>query len=172
MADFELSLPQASHPSLSRFVTRLRDRLEVVVGSEAKVSRSAGEKDEESFSQSVRVTAPNEAALEVLVEWEKDTGKLEINVSPVSNAPGFVKFVSVAFIVVAVILADQSPELLPVFRGLRVILGGLVGLVVGLLVQTVVTKALSKKSAPLDPALEAQVREVVGEIVEGGLQAA
>lgn len=169
MANFERPLPSVSSTQLSKWVTRLRDRIEAEVDQSTRVTRSAGTKDEESFSQSVRVTTPNGAALEVLIEWEKDTGKLEVELAPVSNAPGFVKYLSFVVAILGALWADQNPDLLPFFRGIRVLLGAVVGFTLGFVFQAIASQLFSKKSAPLDPAIEARVEGVVRELVDDQL---
>lgn len=167
-ADFEFRLTSSNAvPELNAFVSTLQRRLEDELGKGAHVN--LGEDDNENgddvYRRSVFVHAPGGGTLELYVGWEKDEGVVEIDFAssvtlgkPWSYAPVVLAF-GAAF------LADQSPELLPFFRGIRVFLGAFAGWFLGFVVITLlgVVMAGSKKQVPAE--LKEKVRGVVGAVV-------
>lgn len=131
MSTYQLPIAAAgAKDELRGLVEQLRDALERSVAGQGRVVRCAAETNEEDFSQDLRVKSEL-GSLEVAVQYGQREGHAEISVAPAST--GWSSYLPLAIALVAALLADQVPELLPVFRGLRVMLGAVSGLVVGFL---------------------------------------
>lgn len=165
MSNYQLAIAPTE---LRGLVDQLRDALERSLGGQGRVVRGAAETDDEDFSQDLRIKS-EQGSMEVAVQYGKGEGHAEVSVARASSS--WSSYLPLALTVVAALLADQLPELLPVFRGLRVMLGAVTGLVVGFSFVGILS-AFGAFRVRVDAALEQKVRGAVREVMQarGALQ--
>jgi hypothetical protein len=169
MSTYQLPIAGAgARAELRRLVDQLREALERSVADQGQVVRGAVETNDEEFSQDLRIESER-GALEVAVQYGKRDGRAEVSVAPESSS--WSDYLPMALALLAALLADQLPELLPVFRGLRVLLGAVTGLVVGCAFVGLLG-AFGAFRARVDAELEHKVRAAVREVMRarGALQ--
>lgn len=169
MSNYQLPISAAgAQAELRGLVDQLRDALERSVAGRGRVVRGAIETDEEDFAQDLRIQSEL-GSLEVAVQYGKSAGHAEVSVAIASAA--WSGYLPMGLALLAALLADQLPELLPVFRGLRVMLGAVAGLVVGFAFVGLL-RAFGAFRARVDAALEQKVRATVREVMQtrGALQ--
>lgn len=159
MSDFRF--PVTSPQDLPHLVDQLRAALQPVVAGRGQVLRRASQEDEDEFSQDILVSSQL-GQIEVAVSWDKGRGDAEVSVSAASGSRR--AYLPLAFAFAAAFLADRTPELLPVFRGLRVMLGVVAGTVVGLLVLAVVS-AFTPRRPRSDDGLQQNVERAVQSVL-------
>jgi hypothetical protein len=166
MSDYQLELPASK--TIFEDLQHLGQQLELAVGSAvsgaATVAPQKPDFDDDNFSQEIFVTTP-QGKLEVMLLWDKDDGKANVSVGTSATVKGFFGYLPLIVALVAAVFADQSPELLPVLRGIRVMLGAVVGLAAGFLLVAVFGGLLAAKKPRVDPALEQKVQSAVRKVL-------
>lgn len=162
MSDFRFPVaPSYAAQELQHLVDQLRTALEPVVDGQGRVVRHAPHVDEEDFSQDILVSSPF-GQVEVAVCWDKSASEAAVSVS--SGGGSRQAYLPLVLGFAAAFLADRTPELLPIFRGLRVVLGVLVGTLVGLLVLAVMA-AFAPRRPRGGERLEARVERAVRQVL-------
>lgn len=142
-------------------VAQLRSAIERAVSGYGKVTSWPADVDGDDFSQGLLISSRN-GQLELAVQYEKNAQQAEVSLSPAGSHLGWLPLALAAVVGFA---ADRTPELLPIFRGLRVMLGATVGLVVGFLLVAAVG-AVGLLRTRVDASLEQSVRAAVREVVQ------
>ncbi|HVJ19308.1 MAG TPA: hypothetical protein VM686_28005 [Polyangiaceae bacterium] len=166
MSDYQLEFPASA--TIAEDLKQLGNQLALAVGSAvgsaAKVLLQKAEFNEENFSQEIFVTTP-QGKLDVMLLWDKDDGKANVTVGTGATFSGVFGYLPLIVALVAAILADQTPELLPVLRGIRVVLGAIVGLTAGFLLVGALGTLFAVKKPRVDPALEQKVQSAVRRVL-------
>jgi hypothetical protein len=129
MSSFQVAVPGGVE-DVRKLVEQLRGVIEPAVSGYAKVLSRPADVEGGEFSQDLLVSSQR-GQLEITVERGKGALEAEVSISAGGSRAGLVP-VGMALLVGFV--ADKSPELLPIFRGLRVMLGAVAGLVVGFVI--------------------------------------
>ena len=162
MTEYQFSLAAPGDVAeLRNLVDELRAALERSVAGYGKVISRPADVDEGEFSQDILVRSQR-GQLEVAVLCAKERGKAEVSVS--SATTQVTAYLPIGLALVVGFVADKTPELLPILRGLRVTLGAVVGLVVGFLLVALIG-AFGVFKAKVDPALEKNVQSAVREVM-------
>lgn len=163
MSEYRFSLAAPGDVAeLRNLVDELRAAIERSVAGYGKVISRPADVDDGSFSQDILVRS-QQGQLEVAVLCGKQRGKAEVSVS--SAATHVTSSLPLVLALALGFVADKTPELLPILRGLRVTLGAVVGLVVGFLLVAALG-ALGIFKAKVDPALEKNVQSAVRKVME------
>jgi hypothetical protein len=146
---------------VKQLVEQLRGAIERAVSGYAKVVSRPADADDGEFSQELLVSSTR-GQLEVVVARGKGAREAEVSVSSGGSRAGLVP-VGLALLVGFV--ADKSPEILPIFRGLRVMLGAVAGLAAGFLIVALLS-ALGLFRRRVDGTLEQSVRAAVQQVLQ------
>jgi hypothetical protein len=160
MSDFQFAVPGGVE-DVRRLVEQLRGAIERAVSGYAKVVSRPADADDGEFSQEMLVSSQR-GQLEVAVSRSKHASIAEVSVSTGGSRAGLLP---IALALLVGFVADKSPELLPIFRGLRVMLGAVAGLVAGFLVVALLG-ALGLFRRRVDSALEQSVQSAVRQVLE------
>jgi hypothetical protein len=144
-----------------RLVEQLRAGIERAVSGYARVVSRPADVEDGEFSQELLISSQR-GQLEVAVSRSKHAREAEVSVSAGGSRAGLVP---VAMALLLGFVADKTPEILPIFRGLRVTLGAVVGLSVGFLVVALMG-ALGLFRRHLDRTLQQSVQSAVRQVLE------
>jgi hypothetical protein len=157
---FSLTVPNAVD-DLRELVQRLRSAIEQSIAGYGMVISRPADADDAAFSQDLLVRS-RQGELEVAVHWHRDDGQAEVAVTAPSSRVS--AYLPVLLAAVLGLVADKTPDILPILRGLRVVLGSVTGLVVGFALVAVMG-ALGFFKARTDPALQKNVQSAVREVM-------
>lgn len=163
MSDYRFNLTSdQARDELQQLVDRLRETVERAVSGYARVIRRPADTDDGNFSQELLVSS-QAGQLEVAIDWNQ--GRPHADVSVATPTSRVLMWLPAILALLIGVYADHSPELLPVLRGVRVMLGAVSGLVVGVLL-TAVLGALGVGRAKRDPELDARVQGAVRAVLQ------
>lgn len=147
-----IQLAEAAHPGARKELTTLAKSLsttlETVATGYAVTTVAPVSEEDDDWTLKVTLRDQSKNGADVEFWWKKDApseGLIEV-----TTHQAIADKVRVLILLVAILgfmfLADQHSELLPVLRGLRVTVGGLLGVVVGLPVAGVMGALVGQKS--------------------------
>jgi hypothetical protein len=157
---FTLTAPSAVQ-ELRDLVQRLRGAIEQSVAGYGMVISRPADADDAEFSQDLLVRS-RQGELEVAVQWQRADGQAAVAVAVPSSRGA--AYLPLLLALLLGFVADKTPEILPILRGLRVMLGAVTGLVVGFALVAIMG-ALGFFKARRDPALQRNVQSAVREVM-------
>lgn len=162
MSDYRFALPAVNDvDEVRHLVEQLRAAIERSVAEQAKVVSRPAEVDDGDFSQRILVGSQR-GQLEVEVVRSNGEGAVEVSVR--SPQRRLTSYLPVALALAMGFVADKTPEILPILRGLRVTLGAVAGLVVGVCIVAILG-AFGIFDARVDATLEKHVRAALREVL-------